>query len=140
MLALTAAMRLGLPIATFCTVACLMVTIVMCDILARATRYSDAIQSCDIVQRPKSCYATPCLVYYVVLVLDITSRYITHQLMQSIVSLHHHYLSHRWNRTPRPQPQTFSKLVFILYFSSCYIFLNRSSGAPVGVRGSDFIG
>ena len=46
--------------------------------------------------------------------------------------------NHRWNRNPRPQPQTFSKLVFLIQFSQSYIFLNWLSGALVGVGGPDF--
>ena len=42
-------------------------------------------------------------------------------------------LHHRWKRNPRPQPQKFSKLVFLIQFSYYYNFLN-------GVGGSDFIG
>ena len=64
-------------------------------------------------------------------------------------SLHHAWIEqkaprsekvHRWNRNPRPQPQTFSKLVFIMEFTQYYICLNWLSGALVGVGGSDFIG
>ena len=47
---------------------------------------------------------------------------------------------HRWNRNPRPQPQKFSKLTFLTYFRYPCMFLNWSSGALVGVGGSDFIG
>ena len=47
---------------------------------------------------------------------------------------------HRWNRNPRPQPNKFSKLVLLTYFSQSYTFLNWLSGALVGVGGSDFIG
>ena len=50
------------------------------------------------------------------------------------------YNSRRWNRNPRPQPQKFSKLLFLVSFSESCIFLNRLSGALVGVGGSDFIG
>ena len=40
----------------------------------------------------------------------------------------------------QPQrPQTFSKLMFLLYFSESYIFLSWLSGALVGIGGSDFI-
>ena len=46
----------------------------------------------------------------------------------------------RWNRNPRPQPQTLSKLMFLIWFGQSYICLNWLSGAQVGVRGSDFIG
>ena len=45
---------------------------------------------------------------------------------------------HRWNRNPRPQPQ--SNLVFLTQLSSYYIFLNWLFGALVGVGGSDFVG
>ena len=41
--------------------------------------------------------------------------------------------NHRWNRNPRPQPQTFRNLVD-------YMFIHWLSGALVGVGGSDFIG
>ena len=44
----------------------------------------------------------------------------------------------RWNRNPRPQPQSVSKLVFLRYFSSSYLCLSWLSGALVGVGGSDF--
>ena len=47
--------------------------------------------------------------------------------------------AHRWNRNPRPRPQTFSKFVFLHSFSELF-FLNWLSGALVGVGGSDFIG
>ena len=47
---------------------------------------------------------------------------------------------HRWNRNPRPQPQKFNKLVFLIQFSWSYISLNWLSVALVGVWGSDFIG
>ena len=46
----------------------------------------------------------------------------------------------RWNRNPRSQPHKFSKLVFLMKFSSSLICLNCLSGALVGVRGSDFMG
>ena len=53
-------------------------------------------------------------------------------------------LASRWltdgTGTPRPQPQTFSKLVFLIEFSKSYICLDWLSGALVGVGGSDFIG
>ena len=44
--------------------------------------------------------------------------------------------SRRWNRNPRPQPQKFSKLVFLIEVSEQYSCLNWLSGAPVGVRDS----
>ena len=47
---------------------------------------------------------------------------------------------HRRNMNPRPQPKTYSKFVFLIYFSWSYIFRNLLSGALVGVGGSDFIG
>ena len=46
---------------------------------------------------------------------------------------------HRRNRNPRPKPQKFSKLVFLIEFSWSCIFLNWLSGALVGVGGSDFV-
>ena len=45
----------------------------------------------------------------------------------------------RWNRNPRPQRQTFSKLVFLIYVMY-YISSNWLSWALVGVGGFDFIG
>ena len=48
--------------------------------------------------------------------------------------------SHRWSRNPQPQPQTFSKPVFLVELSLSYICLGWLSGALVGVLGSDFIG
>ena len=47
---------------------------------------------------------------------------------------------HRWNRNPRPQPKTFSRLVFLIYFSQSCIFRKWLSGALVGVGGPHFIG
>ena len=44
-----------------------------------------------------------------------------------------------WIGTPRPQPQTFSNLVFLIRFSWYYICLNWLFGTLVEVGGSDFI-
>ena len=41
--------------------------------------------------------------------------------------------SHRWNRNPRPQPQKFSKLVFLIWCCSYCICLNWLSGAGVPI-------
>ena len=38
------------------------------------------------------------------------------------------HMYHRWNRNPRPHPQTFSKLVCLLWFSWFYICLDWLSG------------
>ena len=46
----------------------------------------------------------------------------------------------RWKRNPRPQPQKFSKLVFLIELSKSCLFLNWLSGALVGVGGSDIVG
>ena len=48
--------------------------------------------------------------------------------------------AHRWNTNPRPQPETFGKLVSLMQFSQSYIFLNWLSGFLLGVGNSDFIG
>ena len=47
---------------------------------------------------------------------------------------------HRRIRNPRPQPQKFSKLAFLIQFSQYCICPNWLSGALVWVGGSDFIG
>ena len=47
--------------------------------------------------------------------------------------------THRWNMNLRPGPQTFSKQVFTILCSWYCISLNWSSGALVGVGGSNFI-
>ena len=49
-------------------------------------------------------------------------------------------LIHRWNRNPRPKPQKFSKQMYLIELSRSWFYLNWSSGALVGVGGSDFIG
>ena len=48
--------------------------------------------------------------------------------------------AHRWNRNPRPRPQTLSTFASLINFGWSYIFLNWLSGALGGVVGSDFIG
>ena len=52
----------------------------------------------------------------------------------------HTLTHHRWNRNPRAQPQTFSRLVFLIYFELSYgcIALNWLSGALVGAGGFRF--
>ena len=47
---------------------------------------------------------------------------------------------HRWNSSPRPQPQKLSKLLSLIHISQHYICLNWLSEALGGVGGSDFIG
>ena len=42
-------------------------------------------------------------------------------------------LSHRWNRNPRPQAETFSKLVSLITTSLSYRFLNWLSGVPTDI-------
>ena len=50
------------------------------------------------------------------------------------------YASHQWNRTPRPQSHTFTKLVSLISYNWYYICLSWSSGASQSssVRGFRF--